>query len=281
MGGRALLAGVAVALAGCSLIVNLGDLGDAGASDVVAPDVGADVVPCLKGQGTAGPTLIQVDIGNVCIDSTEVTVAQYNQFLDAGALVDAPSRCSWNTSYAPQTDGSYGCTPDKTDLATRANYPISCVDWCDAWSFCAWAGKRLCGSTTGGPLLSLTNSSDLQSSQWFIACATYNKNVYPTGATYTTGDCNTQGGDGAVPVASLPKCQGGYPGIYDLAGNLEEWVDSCKDQGDADPKSDPCNEEGDTYMGPYAPSGIAQCSNVDYDRRDLMHQVIGFRCCSL
>jgi formylglycine-generating enzyme required for sulfatase activity len=212
MGARALLAGVAIALAGCSLIVDLGDLGEAGASDasgdVIALDAGADAVLCLKGQGTAGPPLIQAGNANVCIDSTEVTVAQYRQFLDAGALVDAaPSRCSWNASFAPQTDGSAGCTAEKTDLATRGNYPISCVDWCDAWSFCAWAGKRLCGSTTGGPLLSLTGPSDLPSSQWYIACATYKNNLYPTGTTYTTGECNTQGGDGAVPVASLPKCR--------------------------------------------------------------------------
>ena len=34
-----------------------------------------------------------------------------------------------------------------------------------------------------------------------------------------------------VPVASLPGCQGGYPGVFDMSGNVEEVEDSCDDAG--------------------------------------------------
>jgi formylglycine-generating enzyme required for sulfatase activity len=275
MNERSALFAAAAALAGCSLLVDLGELGDAGANDALAPDV----VLCSKGQGTGGPDLVQADF--TCIDSTEVTVAQYNQFLDAGALVDAPARCSWKTSYAPQTDGASGCTPDKTALATRGDYPIACVDWCDAWSFCAWAGKRLCGTLTGSIAPPVTSQS-LSGAQWYLACTHTGDYEYPMGATYTTGECNTQGGDGAAPVKSFAKCVGGYPGIYDLAGNVEEWVDSCTDKGDAgDPRTDDCYEEGDGFRGPTSPAGVAQCVNIHSDKRAAMDEVIGFRCCSL
>ena len=29
------------------------------------------------------------------------------------------------------------------------------------------------------------------------------------------------------PVASLPSCEGGFPGLYDLLGNVAEFYDAC------------------------------------------------------
>ena len=60
------------------------------------------------------------------IDKTEVTAAQYQRCVEAGA-------CS-----APDTGGycTYGA-------AGKSDHPVNCVDWNQAVAFCRWAGKRL------------------------------------------------------------------------------------------------------------------------------------------
>jgi hypothetical protein len=36
--------------------------------------------------------------------------------------------------------------------AGSGNFPITNVDWCDAYAYCAGIGKRLCGKIGGGTL---------------------------------------------------------------------------------------------------------------------------------
>src|SRR5689334_3301919 len=75
--------------------------------------------PC---PGDAGPAMVRVgtEADNFCIDSTEVTVAQYAAFTTAkGADTSGqPATCTWNTTYAAAIGGA-------DDL------PIAGVDWCD------------------------------------------------------------------------------------------------------------------------------------------------------
>ena len=155
-----------VALASCSLIVDTDNLtgevtaeaGAADAKDSSSPDsssqdsslgpldaAGADAGACaVKG----GPMVRIVSaIGSAyCIDSTEVTQSQYSAFLTGTreSVSDPPPECRSNTDLVPCAGAGY-------EPATRGNYPVTCIDWCDAWSFCHWAGKRLCGAIAGVP----------------------------------------------------------------------------------------------------------------------------------
>src|SRR5258708_37508752 len=112
------------------------------------PDAGANILgDAVDGSPgcpdpTAGPTM--VNIGSFCIDSTEVTADQYMQFLTAkgGDVSGQPLACaSWNRSFVPVGWPS--------GAGAQA---VSGVNWCMAFMYCAWAGKRLCGSPSGGPL---------------------------------------------------------------------------------------------------------------------------------
>ena len=95
-------------------------------------------VPCPP--STGGPALVRA--GTFCVDSTEVTNEQYMAFLTAkgGDVGGQPGACKWNSSYVPGDEGV-----SWPYIAGRASYPIVNVDWCDAFMFCNWAGKRLCG----------------------------------------------------------------------------------------------------------------------------------------
>lgn len=206
-----------------------------------------------------GPKLIS--IGNYAVDATEVTVAHYKEFLSAKAgdtSGQAPS-CSWNKSY-------YEAAPMPLEPDT---WPIAKVDWCDATAFCAWAGKRLCGAIGGGAS-DFADFGDATKSQWLRACGG------PTGLPHPNPSwaCNEKGGFSDVaPVATFPDCEGFYPGLFDLEGNVGEWVDSCDGSSG---KADHCQAAGGSEL-----DQTAYCTQTADDlTRDFTSHYFGFRCCS-
>jgi formylglycine-generating enzyme required for sulfatase activity len=213
------------------------DVASDGGSDVVTSDVAVDA-PIEAGACGAlhGPKMIVVPslnpAGNYCIDSTEVTEAQYQEFLNANVATSTqPSFCSANTSFYPDL-AQPGCSTHPFDPVKSGALPVGCVDWCDAYAFCRWAGKRMCGeiSHDGGaiaPALINTAAND----QWFSACSAEAARTYPYGNAYDASVCNGKdlSNGNLVDAGSLAKCVGGYAGIFDMSGNVAEWEDACGD----------------------------------------------------
>ena len=259
--------------AACGLFPSLDGLGpsDGGADvgvdaqpDVFVPPEGGSDVDASDGAcpGTQGPTPVRV--GSFCIDSTEVTNAQYSTFLaqDSGAM---PPECSFKTTHVPDV------WP-----AARGDTPVTYVDWCDAYAFCSWAGKRLCGKVGGGPSTFLADTTD----QWYSACthAGDGAHAYAYGNSFVAGNCNTPESSDAgdiVPAASLPLCVGGYPGVYDMIGNVYEWEDSCVGTAGA---SDLCVTRSGSWYDPTGPNDT--CANSGSSARNFTQPDFGFRCCS-
>ena len=80
------------------------------------------------------------------------------------------------------------------------------------------------------------------------------------------------------PVGSRPTCEGGYPGLMDMSGNVHEWVQ--------DPVLGDEGFEAANALGGSAAtgSGPAQCrrqySHTSWVRRPYYSgRTIGFRCC--
>ena len=249
------------------------DVGDAGvAADAADADSSPEAASgCPSGVGPA-----MIDAGGICIDSTEVTVGQYAAFLavvDGGATVPVSPSCPSGASFVPGGVGG-GDWPQSPDTL-----PVDDVTWCDAWSFCKWAGKRLCGAIGGGPITSpTTNGANPAISQWYVACSQAGANLYPYGSTYEASDCNGAGG-GLANVGSLSSCVGGYPGIFDMSGNVSEWEDNCDDGG----TNANCYLRGGSYEATSKghPEWLKCSSMTSYiPRSSPPFSDVGFRCCA-
>jgi formylglycine-generating enzyme required for sulfatase activity len=241
-------------------------------SDGATASDASDASPILDGAACVslhGPTMVR--IGANCIDSTEVTYAQYRDFVNANpdaSAVARPAECAGNTSIAPKNGFPVG----------KDGYPVAYVDWCDAWSYCKWAGKELCGTPDGGatPPAGVTDPAQ---SVWMNACSHAGTKLFPYGLTYEAGACNFQQPDGsnqgAFPPGSFPACVGGYDGIVDMVGNIKEWENSCTSSG-TDAAADPCQRRG----GGFDSNGASgNCAYPEVDPRSYASSTTGFRCC--
>ena len=129
------------------------------------------------------------------IDQTEVTVAAYRKCVQA-------KKCK-----APDKGGV-----SNYDQRGRDNHPVNYVNWHDAKAYCAFVGKRL-----------------PTEAEWENAARAQDDDVYPWGGS-SPNDKRARfdkgGNDGTFPVRSYAA---GAHGLYDMAGNLWEWVEDCYD----------------------------------------------------
>jgi formylglycine-generating enzyme required for sulfatase activity len=186
-----------------------------------APD---DMVLVPGGEFTMGSPAGDADeqpahrvlVDSFFMDKYEVTVRQYGVFLqEAGG--DRPSE--WKTM-------------NKT---VNQNRPVMGVDWADAARYCKWAGKRL-----------------PTEAEWEKAARGTDGRLYPWGNDPPTplhanfGKTGSNDHGSLAPVGTLEHGKSPY-GIYDMAGNVWEWVSDWYD--DAYYKNSPPQNPAGPPMG--------------------------------
>lgn len=253
--------------------------GGAGGSSNTTSTTGTG--PCRGLCGTDGcspcPEVAVVDAGGFGIDATEVPREAYALFLaDAVDPATQSSRCTWNTSFLPREDITTFCEGPYDMSAGRL--PITCVDWCDAAAYCTWAGKHLCGRIGGVATLAIDELDDPAESEWYRACSAGGTKLYPYSDTFDDNACNTIGNASDVRgVGDQLTCEGGFPGVFDMVGNAEEWEDSC-DIGQ-DPAADNCYVRGGAFWGDQVEATCLHGENRRPDRSTASNDW-SFRCCS-
>jgi formylglycine-generating enzyme required for sulfatase activity len=137
----------------------------------------------------------EVYLDGFWIDKTEVTNAQYNMCVAAGAC-EAPSCPS---------------DPDRLTFGddSKKDYPVVCIDWYQAQVYCQWAEAQL-----------------PTEAQWEYAARGPDRRIYPWGDEDPTceraqyADCKPSA---AVTVTSFPG-SASWVCALNMAGNVSEWV---------------------------------------------------------
>ena len=176
-----------------------GSSGDANAGGGADPNPGSSsgAPPPDTGSGSV--------VASFWIDAREVSVREYSDCVSAG-------RCS-------AAGAGAGCTA----VAGLGEHPVTCVTRAQASAFCAWKQKRL-----------------VRHLEWSAAAAGSSSRAFPWGSEGPSSErlnaCGAEcapGGmyDGRDAFATTAPC-GSFPlgrspdGVFDLAGNVAEWVDA-------------------------------------------------------
>ncbi len=211
-------------------------LRDKGAPEmVVIPggsfDMGIDGTELMRGGEGARPLgpVRRVTVKSFAIGATEVTTGQYRAFLKASGHQQVPG-CAGSPGDANVASGwedpGYG-------RPARADEPVVCVSWRDAKAYTAW----LSGKT--GKAYRLATEAEWEyvaragsTARWAwgdddrLAC-TYgniaNVDQPKTGLATPEDICR----DGFVGVAPVKSFAPNAWGVYDMVGNVFEWVEDC------------------------------------------------------
>lgn len=248
---------------------------------------GGGVNGCPK--GLPGPALVEVPVssgGAYCVDATEVTNADYAAFLAANGGGTSPAGqdawCDWNTTYVPTPSACPSGMNCDWPAVGKDSYPVVSVDWCDAYAYCRWAQKHLCGKIGGGPN-AVADHANATKSEWYNACSAGGTRAYPYGAAYDGAACNDANylltTYTTLPVGSASACEGGVAGLFDMSGNVFEWEDSCPAQTGA---TDYCLLRGGAMDSIPGFNGDLACSNDSNaaGQRSITSIDVGFRCCA-
>jgi hypothetical protein len=157
--------------------------------------------------------------------------------------------------------------PGDVPLSLRDVMPWNYVSWLEARAACTRAGKRLC-----------------EPSEWQHACGGPDATPSPYGEDMQPGYCNERAlWDGTEPIPTIdptgswPLCEGGYPGLFDMAKNVREWSSGYRDAtADTGARATLMGDSAfqDTYRGYTCIADVHDDERVDYGGEDY-----GFRCC--
>ena len=285
--GRIALALACSALGGCWVALDLDDN-----VYTLGPGEGGGGSTTTTGDGPVMVLVSPPGHDAFLIDAMEVTVEAYDAWLKTSpSTASQDPRCEWNTSFVPGVcDPTGDCLCDafgitlEAELLVSPSLPVRCVDFCDAVAFCRDQGKHLCGGIDGVTLFGAPDvGNDPAQSEWFFACSNGGAQEFPYGSTFDAGRCVDATIDSSRPRdVGKPACQGGVAGVFDMSGNVEEWVDHCY-QVDPPGTGLACFRAGGAYWSDTSAPDWLDC-DIWWEQSTTMREQspsTGFRCCDI
>lgn len=272
------------------LVGGEGGLGGAGGSvSGGQAGQGGNGLGCGGKTGAVGVAALEAGKVKFCIDAYETTRAEYAEFLEALPGLDVaalqPATCGWNTVLKPH-DWANPADENPALWGDDPKKPVGAVDWCDAATYCAYRGKRLCGKLgDGAKPSSFTDLDNIQESEWTYACSKGSAaRAYPYGNEFQASACKVGSSKNydTKPVGSFVSCEGGFSGLFDMSGNIQEWENSCESESgegtEAQQRATKCALRGGSWNFPMGSVGCR--SPAETYRRDSMDTPqTGIRCC--
>lgn len=261
---------------------------------------GFDSTECTGATSQCNPTTAQCLA--IPVDAHEVTRGEYAAFVttvgaDTSNTKLFPAACVGNV-ITPDAGCMAGPTVCK-DPTDCAQHPQVCVDWCDAFAYCASRGQHLCGKIGTGAMVPFDDFADPGVDEWSNACTVGGR--FEFGLDFADGKnfagqtdgqkCNLRfGGTGTtVPVDTLPNCGHkavGYETERHMLGNVREWENSCKKEASASGagSSDLCHTRDVSFAekdekGQQVTIDAMRCANGPDVVRSHVAPDLGFRCC--
>jgi hypothetical protein len=165
----------------------------------------------------------RINLRSFVIDSTEVTIWDYTDFLKAvgsDTRFDHPNQRP-NKGHSNREWESYSHAAFSGEnfhgVRLNPNFPAVYLDWFDAYAFARWKGRRL--------------PTELE---WEKAGRGADGRRYPWGTDMLANAANLLGalqpGPGWTEVGVWKQDRSPY-GVYDMAGNVSEWTASDDGQG--------------------------------------------------
>jgi hypothetical protein len=225
----------------------------------LAQNCGSDVCVNDDCNGGCPPDMVPISGTTVCIDRYEGSVFSNSdctgtQYVSLDGVPGYPGQITSNGLSGTVMVGGASYTlvaPTLTLYAcSKAGVePAHNPSWFQAKRLCEGRSKRMCTLI-----------------EWWGGCGT---DAYAYGNTYSMSACNMDGLRGSVANAgSYPNCEGGQPNLFDMHGNLREWVDCA---------STFCPTPGGDYLDPSVDwNCTAYSGGPAYTSPQQWH---GMRCC--
>lgn len=250
---------------------------------------------------TGEPLSGTVSVSSIVVDSHEVTVSRFRRFwMDGHPTPSGPIR------YPNGANVAVGATLEPISPASgqvcnwsaaaggRESHPINCADWNTAQAFCAWDGGRLPTEAEYEYLVRyrpITGSTVPRRYPWGNEDLTEAIGGFPRPTPCDRAqfqECVGENGARTRQVGSFP----GNGGLFDLAGNVTEWMADSPDTYGFAPCWGPtpvhlvnplCQQSGggrSVRGGHFHSGGAANLLGAERDSRvaTASDDVVGFRC---
>lgn len=221
------------------------------------------------------------EIPNFYIDQTEVTVAQFREFIEATGFKTEADAYGWSGVFNRKTqtwdpvegaNWEYPKGPDQPKA--KEDEPVTQVSWNDAVAYAKWAGKRLpsesewlWAASQRGEQMFLNWGNELLPDGKYMG--NWWQGIFPY---EDTGD---DGFLGIAPVKSFPADANG---IYDFGGNVWEWT---TDQRYPNDQSNPNPEmviKGGSFLCADNYCAGYELDSHQFTPKDSGLNHLGFRC---